>query len=344
MANYSNLFLQALVEANDRRNRAKREEEELLKELEKEEIEDDIAEEQKDEADADAEEALTDLGEPSDEELDDQEQEALEAEAEDMENLDDPNTYDPFGDEDEPDESEVPDEELEALEAEDNGQNGEESTDELPPEDQAPQGEPTGENMEQTPEDQPPEGDVPDPNVDDDSIDFDYDDNDNGNAPAEGDVPQGDGAEAAPQDPNAPPDDPNAPPPEEAADQQPPDPDTQNIQVNILNLSKLDRALAKKHIYTLFMDLRSSVTTALNVIDRNETVIDPDIRNDVITRLNQFQADLNTFISIKFQLINYEAAFNAYNIFTEQFKSYLDSIKTGDSDDSNVKHTNKGNR
>ena len=353
MPNYSNLLIQALVEANERKSRRQEDEVKLLKALEKEEIEDNEAEEEKDAADAEAEEALAELGEPTDDEVDDAEQEALEQEAEEIENLDDPSAYDPDGDE-EPNEEELSDEELAALEAEDD-----QKQQEVPPDEVTPNGDPEAQTPEETvpPEEAPlpdadqtqqpevnatddpgqipQEGDIPPegkPQTDE-MGDFDYDAGEE--VPADGAVPQeGDPSadlnadQTAVEDPNA----------------APPDPDVQNIQVNILNLSKLDRALAKKHIYTLFMDLRSSVTTALNIIDRNETVIEPEVRADIVDRLNQFQSDLNTFIAIKFQLVNYEAALQAYNVFTEQFNSYINSIKNEDSDQPNVKHDNKGGR
>jgi len=352
MTNYNNLFLQSLVEANERRNRTKREEEEeLIKDLAKEELEDDVAEQEQSDADADADAALAELGEPTEEDIDDAEQEALEQEAEEIENLDDPDAYDTSGNDDEPEEDAISDEELAALEAEED----QEGQEEVVPNEVAPDGDPKAQTQDQAvpPEEAPvpqegevdPEttGQIPEegsiPQPEEEMPDFDYDDPNAApqdaptDAPAEGDpnaeVPQGADPNAAPAD---------------GTPEAPPDPDVQNLQVNILSLSKLDRALAKKHIYTLFMDLRSSITTALNIIDRNETVIDPTVRDDTVSALNRFQSDLDTFIAIKFPLVNYEAALQAYNIFTEQFNVYLEDVKNATSSTASTKHENKGGR
>ena len=59
----------------------------------------------------------------------------------------------------------------------------------------------------------------------------------------------------------------------------------QNIHLNILELSKLDRLMAKRKIYNDYKDLRASITSAKNLIDQNEAVIDADVRDYVVNKL-----------------------------------------------------------
>lgn len=316
MPNFSNIFLQSLVEAN--RKTREEEEAELLNQMEEEDLE--------------AAELGLEDEELSDEELEAIEQDELEADAQDVESLIDPAELD-IGD---PDEDDISDEDLDAIETEDDieSQRGPAIEDnQIPPEEEMP--------SEEAPQDDAiPAQDVPDNQ--DEVPDFDYDEQPPQEDGQEGDVPpEGAGGEAPPEEvADAP--DPNADPNAAAAEQAPPDPTTVNTQVNILNISKLDRALAKKNIYGLFMDLRASMDTTLNIIDKNATVIDPAIREKSVTQLNGMITDLNTYISIKFQLDNYEAAMQMYMLFTEQFNALIEDVKTGDMDNKSNKHNNKG--
>ena len=100
-----------------------------------------------------------------------------------------------------------------------------------------------------------------------------------------------------------------------------------NIQTNILNLSRLDRAIAKRTCYQMFMDLRSTVSSTINMIDRNETVIDPDVRESANTALTKIQKQLNDFLMYKFQIVNYEDALMSYFIFVKQVNAQIEYVK-----------------
>ena len=127
-----------------------------------------------------------------------------------------------------------------------------------------------------------------------------------------------------------------------SADDDSPTPDEQNIQVNILQLSKLDRQLAKKYIYRNFMGLRSSINSLLETIDRNEVIIVPDVREPAITELNRITVDVDRFMKYRFPTINYEKALQCYFIFAKQINAVADSIRNDGFGPKAHQHKNKG--
>lgn len=97
----------------------------------------------------------------------------------------------------------------------------------------------------------------------------------------------------------------------------------QNIHLNILELSKLDRLMAKRKIYNDYKDLRASITSAKNLIDQNEAVIDADVRDYVINKLDYLLSVVTDHLTYKFSFTNYEENLQAYLIFTKQLNDLL---------------------
>lgn len=107
------------------------------------------------------------------------------------------------------------------------------------------------------------------------------------------------------------------------------DPDGEtNIQTNILNLSKLDRALAKKAIGANLVDLRSTIIAAIGVIDRNDAIIDPDVRDIATDKLNSLHGDLESFILHKFPILNYEDSLTQYLVFAKKVNDAVEYVKS----------------
>lgn len=97
----------------------------------------------------------------------------------------------------------------------------------------------------------------------------------------------------------------------------------QNIHLNILELSKLDRLMAKRKIYNNYKDLRASITSAKNLIDQNEAVIDADVRDYVVNKLDYLLSVVTDHLTYKFSFTNYEENLQAYLIFTKQLNDLL---------------------
>lgn len=101
----------------------------------------------------------------------------------------------------------------------------------------------------------------------------------------------------------------------------------QNIHLNILELSKLDRLMAKRKIYNDYKDLRASITSAKNLIDQNEAIIDADVRDYVINKLDYLLSVVTDHLTYKFSFTNYEENLQAYLIFTKQLNDLLNFTK-----------------
>lgn len=114
-----------------------------------------------------------------------------------------------------------------------------------------------------------------------------------------------------------------------------------NIQVNILKLSELDRALAKKTCFSFFMDLKAKIQANLSVIDQNETVIDPDIREKITDTLNTTAGQLDQFLEYKFPIMNFEEALQAYFIFVKDINTALEEVRNDGIVGKKSKHKNK---
>lgn len=122
------------------------------------------------------------------------------------------------------------------------------------------------------------------------------------------------------------------PPPDGLADPDAEDESTQdietNVHVNILSLSKIDRALAKKKLLNDYFTLRTSMKTMLTVIDNNQAVMAPEIRDPLITDINQLYDSLTDYITIKFSYINYEENLQNYIIFSKSFEEMIQRANT----------------
>lgn len=114
-----------------------------------------------------------------------------------------------------------------------------------------------------------------------------------------------------------------------------------NIQVNILKLSKLDRALAKKQCFQLFMDLRAKLQATLAIIEKNESVIDPDIRTAAVDKLTSNQVVLDQFLQYKFPIMNYEEALQSYYLMVQDINKVIGEVRNEGIVGRKGKHTNK---
>lgn len=99
-----------------------------------------------------------------------------------------------------------------------------------------------------------------------------------------------------------------------------------NVQTVILQLSKLDRTLAKRKIYSDFQELRTSVTTVKNIVDNNEAVIEPEIRDNVIGELDKLYSYVTDYMTIKFSITSYEENLQNYLLFVKELQTITDSI------------------
>lgn len=99
-----------------------------------------------------------------------------------------------------------------------------------------------------------------------------------------------------------------------------------NIQTNILQLSKLDRTLAKRKCYNDFMDMRTTITSIKNIITENEVVIDPEVRIACLDKLEQLYSYVTDYIKFKFMITNYEENLQNYMIFLKSLNEIVVKI------------------
>lgn len=111
-----------------------------------------------------------------------------------------------------------------------------------------------------------------------------------------------------------------------------------NVQTTILQLSKLDRTLAKRKIYNDFQELRTSITTVKNIVDNNEAVIEPETRDTVIGELDKLFSYVTDYMTIKFSITSYEENLQNYLLFVKSLQTITTSITD---ENGNVKK-NKG--
>ena len=98
--------------------------------------------------------------------------------------------------------------------------------------------------------------------------------------------------------------------------------------MNILNLSKLDRTISLKRLLNDYTATRTSINTFLNIIDKNETVIDATLRESLINDLNSLLQNLNDYIGIKFSYINYEENLQNYIIFSKKLEDIVQRLQS----------------
>lgn len=100
-----------------------------------------------------------------------------------------------------------------------------------------------------------------------------------------------------------------------------------NVHTNILQLSKIDRILAKKKCFSDYQELRTSITSVRNLIDSNEATIDPAIRNLVIEKLNKLDTAVMDYMTYKFGYINYEENLQNYMLFMKSLNDLILMVK-----------------
>ena len=101
-----------------------------------------------------------------------------------------------------------------------------------------------------------------------------------------------------------------------------------NVHVNILNLNKLDRTISMKRLLNDYTATRTSINTFLNIIDKNETVIDATLRESLTNDLNNLLQNLNDYIGIKFSYINYEENLQNYIIFSKKLEDIVQRLQS----------------
>ena len=101
-----------------------------------------------------------------------------------------------------------------------------------------------------------------------------------------------------------------------------------NVHVNILQLSKLDRALAKRRCFSDYQELRTSITSTKAMITNNEASIDPIIRDYATKKLDRLFAMTTDYLSYKFVYINYEENLQNYLLFAKALNDILQYIRT----------------
>lgn len=168
--------------------------------------------------------------------------------------------------------------------------------------------------------------DAPD-DTQDENQDENTDDNNEENPEEGGDDLGGDdfGMDSDNEDDGPPPDGLTDPDDDGSSDMQQDDTET-NVHTNILQLSKLDRTLAKRKCYNNYMDLRTSIGTVKRIIDNNEAKIDPEVRAPVTDDLDELFAKITDYITIKFPITNYEENLQNYLIFAKALNDLVESL------------------
>jgi len=99
-----------------------------------------------------------------------------------------------------------------------------------------------------------------------------------------------------------------------------------NVHTNILQLSKLDRTLAKRKCYSNYMDLRTSIGTVKRIIEDNVAKIDPEVRTEVTDNLDDLYMKITDYITIKFPITNYEENLQNYMIFVKDIALLVEML------------------
>lgn len=103
-----------------------------------------------------------------------------------------------------------------------------------------------------------------------------------------------------------------------------------NVHTNILQLSKMDRAMAKRKCFADYQELRTSITSFKNLVNANEATIEADIRDYVIEKLDRLYSSVTDYLTYKFSYINYEENLQNYLIFMKSLNDLTVYVKTGD--------------
>lgn len=109
--------------------------------------------------------------------------------------------------------------------------------------------------------------------------------------------------------------------------------DEKNLQVKIIQASKLERSLLKRKIFDRFRDLHNKVEVFQSNVDNNQTVIDPKVREETYTQLQRFSDEIEKYLEYKFTPNNYEENLKNYLVFSKKFIEIVDFAKSGASQD-----------
>lgn len=101
-----------------------------------------------------------------------------------------------------------------------------------------------------------------------------------------------------------------------------------NIQTNILNLSKLDRTIAKRRLFTNFQDLRTQINTLRTIISNNEENIEVEIREKIYEDIDRAYSSVTDYMTYKFSFINYEENLQAYLLFSKMVQDIINYTST----------------
>ena len=103
--------------------------------------------------------------------------------------------------------------------------------------------------------------------------------------------------------------------------------DEQNIQLNILPLSKLDRLTLKQKCYANFKDLRVKINRVISLVDDNEQLLEPEFRDEIVRELSELANAVSGYMTTKFSFNNYEENAKNYNIFAAQLDEIIKNIR-----------------
>lgn len=101
-----------------------------------------------------------------------------------------------------------------------------------------------------------------------------------------------------------------------------------NVQTNILKLSKLDRTLAKRRLFTNFQDLRTQANTFRNIIANNEENIEAEVREKIYEDIDKAYSSITDYMTYKFSFINYEENLQAYLLFSKMMQDIVNYTST----------------
>lgn len=108
----------------------------------------------------------------------------------------------------------------------------------------------------------------------------------------------------------------------------------QNVHINVLNLSKIDRTLAKKKCFADYQELRAKINAAKALIDNNEAAIEPDIRDASMDKLDRLYSMIFDYLRYKFSYLNYEETLQDYLLFSKSLNDIIVEINSSMDKDS----------
>ena len=85
--------------------------------------------------------------------------------------------------------------------------------------------------------------------------------------------------------------------------------------------------MAKRAVLNNFMDLRTSCTTLLNIISRNEAIIEAEAREIIEGEINKHYTRITDYLKYRFAINNYEENLKNYNIFAKRLSEIIDKLK-----------------